>query len=131
MRADYSVLLIKTTCVVSELQIALGLNGFPMSKHKYNCSVMRYQFSCKVILLICLCSVGLSGLRLHSKVIEGIYSRDPVSQFDKGAQWRLWHTGRAVLAAADIPQASARGEQRITPPLAANSLLSPFLANPE
>lgn len=98
-RADSGVLLIKNTCVISELQIALrqqfffyiGLDGFPLSKHGTITAVMRYQFTCKAILLICLCCVGPSGLGLHCKAIEGSYCGDPVSQFDKRAEWRLWH----------------------------------------
>lgn len=34
---------------------------------------------------------GWSGLRLHCKAIEAGYCRDRVSQFDKRAEWRLWH----------------------------------------
>lgn len=85
-RSDSDVLLIKNTCVISELQIALGQQFLYRPEwlsneqtQDYNGSVMHYQFTCKVILLMCLCSVGPSGLRLHCKAIEGSYSRDPVS----------------------------------------------------
>lgn len=78
-----------------------------------------------MILLICLCSAGKSGLRLHCKAIEGSYSRDSVSQFGNSAKWRLG-TGQAILAAADIPQAVAWEEQKITPLLTANSIVLHF-----
>ena len=89
-RVDFGVLLIKNTCVISELLTAFFFFGPERLSSEQtrdcNCSVMRYQFTCKAILLISLCSVGLSGLRLHCKAIEGSYTRDPVSQFDKRAE---------------------------------------------
>lgn len=85
------------TGVISELQTTLQQHFFSQyelssSEHtQCSCQVMSYQFTCKAILLICLCSVGLSGLKLHCKAIKGSYSRDPVSQCDKRAKRRLWH----------------------------------------
>lgn len=94
-RADFGILLIKNTCVISDLRPAFfSLSPEQLTSEQTwdcNCSVMRYQFTCKAILLISLCSVGLSGLKLHCKAIEGSYTGDPVSQFDKRAEWRLWH----------------------------------------